>query len=380
MMDGRHAMLSPVLEISKATESYMPYGNHTTFQKLWLAETESSLQQTLEVLDISEKQREEAQDKLSIVSDALSLFVREAENHSWFRMSLEERQERVEAIKAAPQIPQRSEEWYKNYSKVLTASEFSALFSQNKRRRDLVLSKANPPLEQVSNYRLACPTEEMNALGWGIRFEPVIKQILEYKDKCTIYEPGRLQHKTNTSLAASPDGLIEKALDLKQVGRLVEIKCPYSRVIGKEIPSEYWIQMQIQMEVADVDECEYIEAELISKKSKQIDVDLSGTTYQGFVYLIQTDVDDGEVFDYKYLYGDVDSKDIPEIPVGYKLVETIPWGLKAWHRKIVQRDKTWYAGTMSWQEAFWKDVDAAKKGELAPHPVSKPTACLIMDD
>lgn len=377
MMIGRHAMLSPVLQTLEATEAIIPNGNHTLFQRMFLSETKSLLTDILE--DATSEEKLKAEQTLSIITDALNIFTREAENPDWIHMSLEERQAKVKTIQEAPQIPQRSEEWYRNYSKVLTASEFSALFSQNKRRRDLVISKANPPSEQSTNYRLACPTEDMTALGWGIRFETVIKQLMEYRDKCSIYESGRLQHKSNTHLAASPDGLITESMNPKQVGRLVEIKCPYSRVIGKEIPSEYWIQMQIQMEVADVDECEYIEAELVSKKPKQMEVDLSGTTYQGFVYLIQKDVEEGEVFDYKYLYGDVDSKEVPSIPEGYKLVETIPWGLKAWHRKIVSRDRIWYEGTKVWQEQFWTDVEAAKKGELAPS-TSKPIACLITDD
>jgi hypothetical protein len=384
MMPNHHAMLSPVLEIGKSVETYVPLGGHSLFQKLWKEETQAVLQESLDMSEVSQEEKLKAEEYFEIVSDAVSIFTREASNSSWAKMSLAQRLAKVKSIQDSPQIPQRSPEWYLQFGKVLTASEFSALFSNNKRRRDLAQSKAVPPIEPSSPYRHACPTSEMSALGWGIRFEPVVKQLLEYRDKCSIYEPGRLNHPTNTHLAASPDGLIQTSSNPQQVGRLVEIKCPYSRTIGGEIPSDYWIQMQIQMEVADVDECEYIEVDLISKKANQGAVDLSETTYQGNVYLLQQQVEEGKPFDYKYVYGEIGSSTMPSFPEGYKCIETIPWGLKQWHRKIVSRDRTWYEGTKPWQEAFWRDVEAIKQGlPLTPLPNQKPVkqdVCLIQDD
>lgn len=383
MIQSHQPMLSPVLELMKSTETSIPLGNHTMFQKLWYIETDSLVKETLEMEDLSNSEKEKAKSIFALASDALSIFLREATNPSWKALLKEERFAKVRAIQTAPQVPQRSEEWYKQYGKVLTASEFSALFSQTKKRQDLVYSKSHPPQEiSTKNFRLACPTEEMNAIGWGIRFEPVVKLILEYRDKVKVYESGRLNHPTNTCLAASPDGIIEEAANLEQLGRLIEIKCPYSRAIGGEIPADYWIQMQIQMEVADVDECEYIECDIVSSRAKQqAPVDLSGTTYMGYVYLVKEVVEEDEPFEYKYLYGPVGGteKDIPPLPEGFVCIETIPWGLKRWHRKIVYRDRKWYEGTIPWQEAFWDDVAKAKKGELVP-TATKATPCLITDD
>lgn len=381
MIHSHQPMLSPVLELVKSTESYTPLGNHSMFQKLWYTETESLVKETLEMEDLSESEKEKAKSIFALASDAVSIFLREANNPSWSSLSKEDRLAKVKAIQDAPQIPQRSEEWYKQYGKVLTASEFSALFVQNKKRQDLVYSKSHPPQEISSKtYRLACPTEEMNAIGWGIRFEPVVKLLLEHRDKLKVYESGRLNHRTNTHLAASPDGVIEQAAHIEQLGRLIEIKCPYSRAIGGEIPSDYWIQMQIQMEVADVDECEYIECDIVSPRAKQqTPVDLSGTTYTGFVYLIKEVVEEDAPFEYKYLYGAIGSSEPPPIPDGYLCIETIPWGLKRWHRKVVSRDRKWYEGTLPWQEAFWNDVVKAKKGERST-VVAKATPCLITDD
>lgn len=382
MIKRSHAMLSPVLDIVRGTQSTIPVGNHSSFQKLWDTEIHNAFAESAELAELQNSEKKQGAEFLHLISDAFALFTKEAENLSWIHMSSEQRLQKVKQIQEAPQIPQRSEEWYKNYSKVLTASEFSALFSQNKRRRDLVYSKVQGPQDQPTViFRTACPTAEMSALSWGIRFEPVIKQLLEYRDKCKIFEPGRLQHPANTHLAASPDGVIEKASNPAQLGRLVEIKCPYSRVIGGEIPYDYWIQMQIQMEVTDIDECEYVEAHLLSLKANQTEpLDLSGTTYRGQLYLLQSIA---EPIDYKYIYGEVGSTEMPPLPEGYICFETIPWGLKSWHRKIVHRDRAWYEATKPWQETFWNDVEQVRKGGelVVSPPKQKPQAtCLITDD
>ncbi len=381
MIHSHQPMLSPVLDIVKTTETYSPLGNHSLFQKLWRNETRTTLDETMTITELSDQDKEKAQNIFCLASDALSIFLNNAENPSWIQMTKQQRLAKVKSIQEAPQIPQRSEEWYRHYGKVLTASEFSALFVQTKRRKDLVLSKAVPPQDIPTNYRLACPTDEMNAIGWGIRFEPVVKLLLEHREKWKIFESGRLHHRSNTHLAASPDGIIAESIHPEQIGRLVEIKCPYSRSLGGEIPSDYWIQMQIQMEVADVDECEYIECDIVSNRAKQTSpVDLSGTTYQGIVYLLKQKVEDDQPFDYKYLYGEIGSTESPGIPEGYECIEVIPWGLKAWNRKLVHRDRTWFAATLPWQEAFWNDVEKVRQGESMPQTPIKPTPCLITDD
>lgn len=380
MIRKNHDMYTSVLESFKTTELYVPFGDHTSLEKSWYTENEALLYSTYK--EFEPNPRKDIGKALDFMTDAYSLFLQKAENREWQKKSVEERKAKVDAIKTLPQVEQRTDAWYKQYAEVLTASEFSSLFSGGKKRRDLVFSKVQPKLEETRQNRLACPTEQMNPFAWGIRFEPVIKQIVEYKDHCKIYESGRLVHATNPKLAASPDGIIESSPHKHQVGRLIEIKCPYSRKIGGEIPFDYWVQMQIQMEVADIDECEYIEVEIVSKRGEK-EVDLSGTTLQGNVYLLKTDVAEDEAFEYKYMYSDIGSNMMPPIPQGFCLVETIPWGMKQWHRKIVKRDRIWYSSTLPWQEAFWMDVERAKQNEelLVPYTKeNKKQVCLIQDD
>jgi hypothetical protein len=104
--------------------------------------------------------------------------------------------------------------------------------------------------------------------------------------------------------------------------------------------------------------------------------------------VIKQDVEDGQPFHYKYLYGEIDSDKKPEVPQGYLIVETVPWGLKKWYRKVVSRDRGWYKSTVVWQDAFWSDVALAKAGkpysvqdvETVPASVKQSKdRCLITD-
>lgn len=369
-MNLHHDMFHPVIDTLKSTASFIPLGDHTFFQNAWFAENQSIFLQSLG--EPEPKLNKKAERVMTLVTDAYDMFLKEALNPGWQKKTLEERQALVESIKRRPQIEQRTEEWYANFSKVLTASEFSNLFATPKKWSDFVMAKAHPSRDERAR-RLAQPTDEMTAIAWGIRFEPVVKQILEAKDKCRIYESGRLQHPTNPFLAASPDGIIESSAHRHQVGRLVEIKCPYSRVIGGEIPFEYWIQMQIQMEVTDIDECEYVEVEIASARPKVV-VDLSGCSFTGQLYLLKQKVEEDMPFEYKYMYGPIGSVEC-SVPEGYELQETIPWGLKKMHRKIVHRDRAWFESTKVWQDAFWADVERVKETPRTP----KAQKCLIVD-
>lgn len=375
MLKQSQVMISNVLEISKATEEYIPLGAHSSFQRSWQEELEKIIEETTSDDSLDVKKLETTMD---FIQEVYSLFFDHATNPPWQRLSREERLEKVSHLKAKPQIEQRSEEWYRNFQHVLTASEFSALFTYNKRRADLITSKAFPRHEDSLFFRTACPTNEMNAFGWGIRFEPVVKQIFEFENKCKIFEPGRLQHPTNTSLAASPDGIIEEAEDIALIGRLIEIKCPYSRKIGGEIPIDYWIQMQIQMEVAEVDECEYIEVEILSRKPKQEECpDLSGCKLSGTLWLMKQIVEEDMPFEYKYIFSPLDKADQQPYLEGYECLERIPWGLKSYHRKLVQRDRMWYKSTLPWQAMFWEDVEQRK---TKPTFVQSSEPCMIIDD
>lgn len=246
---------------------------------------------------------------LDKIKTGYSIFFKNAVNIEWKKLTTEQKEEIINKLKNSPQSVQRSAEWYLQYSSVLTASEFSSIFGSPRKRGDLIMSKVFP--KNMSRTH-ACKTIDMSPMSWGIRFEPVVKQIFEYKYKCSIYELGRIIHETNNSLAASPDGIIVSSESKEALCRLIEIKCPFSREITNEIPFEYWVQMQIQMEVTGIDECEYIEVNIQSIKPKNLELDIKDKNllYYGYVYLLLNK----ENNEYKYIYGDINTETEAIIP------------------------------------------------------------------
>ena len=77
-----------------------------------------------------------------------------------------------------------------------------------------------------------------------------------YKTK--VYDYGCLPHPKYKFLAASPDGINDDP-ESPLFGRMLEIKNVVSRKITGIPKKEYWIQMQLQMEVCDLDECDFLE-------------------------------------------------------------------------------------------------------------------------
>ena len=166
----------------------------------------------------------------------------------------------------ATQVEQRTPEWYQETRNMITASEVATVFKSGRTRGQLVMAKASPPAERFI-ASLAVEKRSTGPMDWGVRYEPVVKQYLEDSLTAKIHDLGRIRHRIDPKVAASPDGLFvacEKAPEL--IGRLVEIKCPSTRVIKDgEIPFEYWCQMQLQMEVCGVGACEFVEAKFVEE-------------------------------------------------------------------------------------------------------------------
>lgn len=289
--------------------------------------------------------------------------------------------EHIEHILTKPQSAQRTEEWYKEAKRTLTASEFYQLFSAPRTRGSLVLSKINQDVEFTSP-RTCCLTMEMTPLDWGIRFEPVAKMILENKWNVHISELGRIHHPTQKGLAASPDGLITLPEDSELYGNLVEIKCPSSRSIGKGVPRDYWYQMQLQLEVTQMKVCQYSEFHFKSYTAQSQNEPFTfpeNALQKGILLIIQNE----DLQKLEYRYGPLgDTEWNPTLEDGWELLERVPWYLeKIWIQPVV-RDEAWFESILPLIEEFWQDVEKANQGNfILPESQTKKKsiACAIVD-
>lgn len=283
------------------------------------------------------------------------------------------------------QIEQRTPEWYAQMTTIISASELGNLFASPRTRAKMVMVKTES--YRPRNQPLAVQSDRMSAFDWGIRFEPVVKQIYEYKYNATVKELGRLYHQTDTRCTASPDGLVYDSQNNEKTGRLIEIKCPVTREIDGSVPKDYYAQMQMQLHVTGLKICDYVEASFSSKYNNSNNNDKEGPgLYNGYIALIRYAeiTEDNQEFYYIYSPVNCDTNWIPEVKEGEEIVEIIPWRLQEWSEQVVTRSEEWWQSIIPIIDKFWEDVEKAKRGEfVVPESTRAPRApkeekCMIM--
>jgi hypothetical protein len=183
---------------------------------------------------------------------------------------------------------QRTEEWFAKRNEMLTASIAGAVLKVDLTRkrgihiiRDKILpyikrAAPNPEektidIEPSYESSVSIPSNPDQASVRGNRYEPVIRDTyarLLPKDEETrdlppeevVIEYDCVPHSKYSFLGASPDGIVMKG---PMRGRMVEIKCPMPGSIEKDgntVRHSYWCQMQLQMEVCDLPQCDYVRA------------------------------------------------------------------------------------------------------------------------
>lgn len=349
----------------------------------WLPEPETATQ--LEQWDLSAEELAETyiftEKEQCYVDQIIAMF------HSYYEKQIQETEEeetkeeetkeniiitdkQLEELLTRKQTEQRTPEWYAQSSTIISASELNNLFASPYQRGKFVLSKTVPPM--IRNQSLATFSDRMRAFDWGIRFEPVVKLIYEYKHQATIKELGRLAHPEQPRCTASPDGLIYTAADPLKCGRLIEIKCPVSRVIDGSIPAEYYAQMQMQLHVTGLSECEYVEASF-SSAYHGTPIKEGPGLYHGCIALLRREHWTADQQEFYYVYSPVNAQiDWTPMIETDEIIEMIPWRLLEWNEQIVKQNVAWWKDTQRLIDTFWDDVEAAKRGEfIAPESTRK---------
>ncbi len=300
----------------------------------------------------------------------------------------------LDELLSRKQTEQRTDAWYRQMSQVISASELGQLFASPRQRAKLVVSKTTPYVPR--NAPLAVYSDQMSAFDWGIRFEPVVKQIYEDKYGVIIKELGRLAHPTQPTCTASPDGLVYHCPKRERTGRLVEIKCPVTREIDGVIPKDYYTQMQMQLHVTGLKRCDYLEAEFASPYGAMSPKE-GPAYYSGFIALVfcrittssatgqdeKKDQDEkqeqdeehlvGGRFEYRYSPLHVTQEWEPMLSEGEEMVEKIPWRLMKWSEQLVVRKEEWWDALQPMLRAFWEDVERAKRGEFVVPESTRPS-------
>jgi hypothetical protein len=192
-------------------------------------------------------------------------------------------QNRVKVLRAKPQPAQRSPEWYAARNTRITASEAACCLTLSEEICKQYVNDFNiknfkyKPEHCLSHYDNRedyiinkCRTfygenlfkDSIYTLH-GKKYEEIATRLYRKQFNTEVWEFGLLPHSRLNWLAASPDGITPN-------GIMLEIKCPYSRKIDEGVPPIwYWVQMQHQLFVADLDECDFLECEIKELKTEE---------------------------------------------------------------------------------------------------------------
>jgi hypothetical protein len=285
---------------------------------------------------------------------------------------------RLQELISKPQTIQHSPHWYAERMEKLTASEFAHIldgrFGSLLRKK---LEQTNADTAMVrSTVGLAQPDGEMNSLSWGHRFEPIVRRIYERETsgKDSVCDSlGRFTHNNISWLSASPDGIVLRG---PRQGRLLEIKAPKTRKPGQFIPFEYYVQMQIQMEVCDVEAVDFVEAQFSQQFVSTLctaTTEMEAAKWKGRIDVYGR-IEDNTTWCYRYSDPVTSVEDItkPDSPADttLPLLESSVWWLTGWSLRTVLRNQEWWEeeGRPA-AEVFWGNVRTMK--QAAEPPVDK---------
>jgi putative phage-type endonuclease len=289
--------------------------------------------------------------------------------------------DKLSFLEKLPQPEQRTPEWYEFRNNRLTASDLYYITSQNKSKIiDIVKKKCGVE----SNYSPGA------AILHGVKFESVATRIYELREKVIITEFGCLPHLTIPFFGASPDGICSYESENKNyVGRMLEIKCPKSRPITGIIPPVYFGQVQGQLEVCDLEYCDFLECQLREYSSKN---DFFADTHHENYLLRENGNEKGvivEVYDlndkktkYHYTYDNfrtVEDFNLWEESIIDTILEdsnleynkTTFWKMEIYNVVLVKRNKEWFTNNYSKIADFWDNVLESRLNKTYEIDISK---------
>ena len=285
-----------------------------------------------------------------------------------------ERQYKLNELLKLKLPEQRSPEWHLLRQNILTASSFAAAMDKChfRSRDELIYSKIIPE-----------PYESNPITEWGVKYEEIATLFYQSITGTVIKEFGMIPHPTFPIFGASPDGICDDTGPMEFCSRMLEIKCPPKRKFTKSVPPHYMMQMQGQLEVCDLDECDFLQVKLeeydtlldykndifdSSEPYKSINEEydniINGKTKENLPKGVTISyVKEGDAsHNLSYLYPKLYQTDeqylewIDEyIKKGYNIVETKWWKITRYELSLVNRDKLWWNNNIQHIIKFYDD-------------------------
>ena len=333
------------------------------------------------------------------------------------------------------QPAQRSNEWYAYRHALITASNAYKIFETPGAQNQLIYEKCAPLVvhvessevqdskdkEQIqptlqtfyinkhddSNSHLVPTVNVTSPMHWGQKYEPLSTMYYEMIHGTIVGEYGCIQHDIYKFIGASPDGIVDDVKSEKY-GQMLEIKNVVNRDITGIPAKAYWVQMQLQMEVCDLDECDFLETrfkEYIDRAAFNKDCAIATATatvpsnktrdgkWKGaLMYFI--DAAGVPSYEYKPLTMEMSEFDTEWAPArrrehaqqGHRFMWSTYWWLEELSCVLVERNKLWFSLVIKEMSDFWDIILKERKtGYSHRAPAKRKTKddglfgqCLIM--
>ena len=288
---------------------------------------------------------------------------------------------KLEQLSSAPQPAQKTLEWHQYRHNLMTASNIWKVLGSDAQRNSLIYEKCKPfGAENKSNWH------STGSLQWGVLYEPLSILLYETIYKTKIRDFGCLRHQTHACIGASPDG-INVCPTSDRYGRMLEVKNIVNREITGIPKEEYWIQMQLQMETCDLDDCDFLETRFKEYATEaEFHADTAHERKGIILCFVQRNVLDSKP---TYRYSPLNAKydaatwvsETKDAAKEFVLFSTTHWYLDQLSCVYVQRNKTWFNAALPKILDTWKTIELEREtGYEHRAPTKRATDVFISTD
>jgi len=287
---------------------------------------------------------------------------------------------KIQGLRDIPQPVQRTPEWYLFRWNLITASNAWKAFESQATINQLIYEKCQPLKTSEDCDKMVNTNTPMH---WGQKYEPLSVKIYEKKYGTKVEDFGCIQHSVHKFIGASPDGIVINK-ESNRYSRMLEIKNVVSREITGIPKKEYWVQMQLQMEVCDLNECDFLETKFVEypdRDSYEDDFDYDDDNYDEYTsdstissdgkqkgIIIYFNTKEGKPF-YSYkplnitthqqiLDWEEDAISLYESEkYNYTFFKFIYWKLQVFSCVLVLRKREWFEQNITQLEKVWKIIE-----------------------
>lgn len=261
----------------------------------------------------------------------------------------------LERLQSIYQPEQKTQAWYDFRHDHITASNAWKALGTTASKNQLIYEKCQPL--NTEKYKSSLTETPMS---WGNKYEHLTSCLYEEINQTIISSFGCIAHTELPFIAASPDGIVTGS---NNYGRMIEIKNVVSREITGIPKKDYYIQMQIQMEVCDLNECDFVETKFIEFDSE---VEFKADTTEKRKGVILVFVNSSDEFVYKYMPFDVVDYDIwidetlsnadPQL----NWFKNVYWRLEVYSCVLVKRQREWFKAASVEFNSIWNTIETER--------------------